>query len=40
MVFSDDHSNEKLRGQPKGLKRILQARENGLVIIIRVKKKK
>jgi len=26
MVFSDDHPNEKLRGQPKGLKQILQER--------------
>ena len=24
MEFSDDHPNEKLQGQPKGLKQILQ----------------
>ncbi|GBC21156.2 hypothetical protein RIR_jg24235.t1 [Rhizophagus irregularis DAOM 181602=DAOM 197198] len=27
MVFSDDHPNEKLRGQPKGLRQILQERK-------------
>ena len=30
MVFSDDHLNEKLRGQPKGLKQILQEWEKWL----------
>ena len=44
MVFSNDHPNEKLRGQPKGLKQILQERgkwpNGGLLLECKECKKK